>query len=1272
MKKKKKVTPSIVVMIVLVIALFTMTFSYFAKDNEGYRTISVVETSGTVVVVQDGREYQAYSGMKLQEGYELVTSGNSYVRLVLDGDKYIKVEAGSKMVFETLGMLGSGKTRLTLERGAMTSELVSPLKTDEEYVVNTPNAVLAVRGTFFRLDLKPTQDGELVADVVTYGGKVATQRVYPSGEIAQEEVLVDAGRKVCINMDTEKTTYVVEGVKLEEDEVIDNVEKITQEVKIEDIPDEDMVDIYYSAQNGHELFVTEKEAEEKIKDRDIKLEEYVPVYKKAEEVKKKQEGKIVETEVYADDSKPIAIVEDTQETQTEGNTVVSGIPLTDGDGGDDEVLQHIHEMKDEITTEATCTTAGIRTYTCECGYSYTEEIEATGHTETVGETADCHSKCSVCGEVLKAGESHSYTSEITTKATCTTKGIITYTCDCGYSYTEEVEAIGHTEVTGGTADCHSKCSVCEEVLKAGESHSYTSEITTKATCTTKGIITYTCDCGYSYTEEIKATGHTEVTGGTADCHSKCSTCGEILKDKNNHVYTSKITTKATCTAAGIKTYICDCGYSYTEGIEETGHTEVVGGTADCHIMCDICGETLENRICHSYTSTVTTKATCTTAGIRTYTCECGYSYTEEIKATGHTEIKGGTADCHSKCSICGEVLKAGGSHSYTSTVTTKATCTTAGIRKYTCDCGYSYTETIAATGHSKANKTASVTTCGNCSETWIDLNNTNFPDAVLLTYLSSNFDTDNDGVLIGTEITAVKTIDVSGTTTTDGGVTDLEGIEYLPELTSISCNYNVGITNVDLSQNNKLEIFSAINCTGITAIDANGCTALETVNLEGDTLITSLDFSNCASLTTIDTSTLTALQTIIVSGSGLINLDVAANIALTTLDAQNCLSLTSVTSEVKAKNSNALSSVDVSGCTNLVTLNLKYCSYVTELDLQTLENLEVLNVAYSGVTTYTGVTGMSFPNNPKLREVYANHLIVSSIDLSVNTDLEVFYNTSNTVTTTLDLTNNVNLRKLALGDLTQVTSLDLSQCTLLEYASIGGTKITSLTLANHSNLTTLELTNSSKLAQLEISNSPNLVTLKVDNCSALTSLDISEFTNLEVFNANASGIKTLSGSTTCLDFSANKKLKELQLNRLTSFSEIDLTENTKLEKFVYSMMPMTSVDLSNCVSLQNFQIDGSALTSLDFSNCPEIFRIISQNSSALTELNVSGCTKLMDARFAGSNNISSVDLTNAGSEVELGAYQEGKYLVFTVTAGTTTKSAIENATGWDSTIMSFA
>ena len=38
---------------------------------------------------------------------------------------------------------------------------------------------------------------------------------------------------------------------------------------------------------------------------------------------------------------------------------------------------------------------------------------------------------------------------------------------------------------------------------------------------------------------------------------------------------------------------------------------------------------------HSYTPSVTTKATCTTAGKTTWKCSCGASYTTPIPATGH-------------------------------------------------------------------------------------------------------------------------------------------------------------------------------------------------------------------------------------------------------------------------------------------------------------------------------------------------------------------------------------------------------------------------------------------------------------------------------------------------------------------------------------------------------------------------------------------------------------------------------------------------------------
>ena len=54
---------------------------------------------------------------------------------------------------------------------------------------------------------------------------------------------------------------------------------------------------------------------------------------------------------------------------------------------------------------------------------------------------------SACG-----GEhAHSYTQQITTQATCTEKGVITYTCSCNDTYTEEIPALGH-EFTNYVSD----------------------------------------------------------------------------------------------------------------------------------------------------------------------------------------------------------------------------------------------------------------------------------------------------------------------------------------------------------------------------------------------------------------------------------------------------------------------------------------------------------------------------------------------------------------------------------------------------------------------------------------------------------------------------------------------------------------------------------------------------------------------------------------------------------------------------------------------------
>ncbi|MCD7805154.1 MAG: hypothetical protein LUH03_08420 [Oscillospiraceae bacterium] len=94
---------------------------------------------------------------------------------------------------------------------------------------------------------------------------------------------------------------------------------------------------------------------------------------------------------------------------------------------------------------------------------------------------------------------HSYTSEVTTEATCTTDGVMTYTCSkCGDTYTETIAATGHSYDEG--------------------------VVTTAATCTEDGVMTYTCTvCGDTYTEAIAATGHTYVNG-------VCTVCGASESD----------------------------------------------------------------------------------------------------------------------------------------------------------------------------------------------------------------------------------------------------------------------------------------------------------------------------------------------------------------------------------------------------------------------------------------------------------------------------------------------------------------------------------------------------------------------------------------------------------------------------------------------------------------------------------------------------------------------------------------------------------------------
>ena len=124
-----------------------------------------------------------------------------------------------------------------------------------------------------------------------------------------------------------------------------------------------------------------------------------------------------------------------------------------------------------------------------------------------------------------------------------------------------------------------------------EHHWDQGEIITEATCTEEGEKKFTCSiCGDEKTEKVSATGHqhTEIrnkkeatckeTGYSGD--TWCKDCGKkilsgqtIAKTENHSWDAGKVTTKATCTEEGEKTFTCTiCGNTNTKKVNATGHS----------------------------------------------------------------------------------------------------------------------------------------------------------------------------------------------------------------------------------------------------------------------------------------------------------------------------------------------------------------------------------------------------------------------------------------------------------------------------------------------------------------------------------------------------------------------------------------------------------------------------------------------------------------------------------------------------------------------------
>lgn len=335
------------------------------------------------------------------------------------------------------------------------------------------------------------------------------------------------------------------------------------------------------------------------------------------------------------------VKEPTTDVEGKAERKCSRCDQTESRAIDKLIENHTHQYTQKVTTEATCTAEGVKTFACSCGSSYTESIARKAHEYTKQTTEPTctargyvTAKCKNCTDsyienYIKA-TGHRYQTTVTAP-TCTAQGYSTHTCtSCGHSYTDAATNAKDHQMSAATCTSAEKCTVCGAPGKAAAGHKWT-----EATCTAPKT------CSVCKATEGSASAHSygKWTGISDTQHAHtCADCS-YAETKNHNWNAGVVTKKATCRAEGVKTFTCnDCGQTRTETISKTSHKfgnwSKISDTQHQR-KCSVCAN-LETGNHDWDDGKIVQKPTCENIGAITYVCQtCNASRKEKLDALGH-------------------------------------------------------------------------------------------------------------------------------------------------------------------------------------------------------------------------------------------------------------------------------------------------------------------------------------------------------------------------------------------------------------------------------------------------------------------------------------------------------------------------------------------------------------------------------------------------------------------------------------------------------------
>lgn len=531
--------------VVGVLAVAGIITAVLLLNGQTYRSIIAKEVTGTVNVVGEINNGQAYAGERLYGGDDVTVMDQSSLTMLMDNDKYLFAEANTHFVLKSEQSDNSSRIRIVLDKGSVLNELRSKLAAYDSYDVDTPNSTMSVRGTKFKVSvytvtdivyaLLEVSDGAVLAQLRTLDGTyTGTERTFYPGE----SVLIRGGRDFAefVNDAQGETVRHLDLSKLP----AGGTDRLT--ALLDNGTDDAAQPAQTEASAVTEATTTTADTSETTT-ADTSVSEDI-----TEDTTTVPEPDTV-TETSASTAAPVIVVTTTTTTTTTAPVSVSEAQTT-----------HVHSFGEWMEAKAAgCETKGLSTRTCPvCGATEKKTIPALGHRYgkwKITKAAGCENKgtetriCSVCGKTENRtinATGHKYGDwTVAEPAGCETEGKEERKCSaCGKTLERSIAATGHKYgvwVVTTPAGCENKgvrtrtCSVCghtEDEIVSAYGHSFSAwTLVREASCGSEGLERRVCSfCGKTEERSIPKNGRhhyvwLKYTGSNDESIWKCSICG---------------------------------------------------------------------------------------------------------------------------------------------------------------------------------------------------------------------------------------------------------------------------------------------------------------------------------------------------------------------------------------------------------------------------------------------------------------------------------------------------------------------------------------------------------------------------------------------------------------------------------------------------------------------------------------------------------------------------------------------------------------------------